>query len=280
MKKSILPLFVALFSLNAFAENRGGDTTKIKWNTSTRVWIFHEKPSVQSDSLSHQRQKPSKKEFIHWAGLDLGVCMLSTIDNKLKISAETDSALMNNFLDLNYSKSLFFSFNPLEKNFRLYRNYLNLVTGAGIEWNSYNFKRNITLNPDAPYISTSNTMIAPDSIKYQKNKLKVTYLKVPLLIELNTNSENPEKSFHISGGVEFAYKIASKTKQKYEINGYEVNTKRKDDYHLADFKYSGVVRIGYGNYFTLFANYGLSQVFENNNGPALFPLTMGVSIDF
>jgi hypothetical protein len=166
----------------------------------------------------------------------------------------------------------------MEKNIRLYKNYVNLVTGFGFEWNNYSFRKGITLNADAGYISVSNTMIN-DSIKYSKNKLVATYIKAPLLLELNTNSENPHKSFHISGGLEFAYKLGSKTKQVYEINGYQIQSKRRDDYHLAAFKYSSVVRIGYGDV-TLFANYGLSQLFEKDKGPNVYPLTAGITFSF
>jgi hypothetical protein len=279
MKKIIVFTIVTILSFGAFAQIKENDTTKIKWNSSTRIWIFHEKLKDKKDS-STEKHNYSKKDFVHWGGIDFGVCMFSTIDNKFILESESDISQVNNFLDLNYSKSLFFSLNAIEKNSRLYKNYLNLISGLGVEWNNYNFKRNITLDADAPYISKSNVIISPDSIKYFKNKLNITYLKLPLLIELNTNSENPKKSFHISAGFEFAYRINSSTKQKYEIDGYTIKSKRRDDYNLADFKYSSVVRIGYGNYFTLFGNYGLSQIFESNKGPAIFPFTAGISIDF
>jgi hypothetical protein len=279
MKKILLLAIVILSALGAYAQNKEGDTLKIKWRKS-KIWIFDEAPSAHADSIHKEKKAPNKKKFVHWGGFDIGVCMLSTYDNKLKLSDELDTTQLNTFLDLNYGKSLFFSLNPIEKNFRLYKNYLNIVTGLGIEWNSYNFKKNITLDPNAPYISSSNTTVAPDSVKYLKNKLHATYLKVPLLLEVNTNSKNPDKSFHIAGGIEVAYKIGSNTKQKYEINGQEYKTKLRDDYHLADFKYSTVVRAGYGSYCTVFVNYSLSQLFEKDNGPAVYPFTAGISIDF
>lgn len=296
MKKIILTALTAAFTLGAYAQsnesqkpdegkkesNTAKDTLKIKWKGS-RIWIFDEEIVVMGDTTPKKPHVPQKQEFVHWGGLDLGVSMLTTIDNKFKLPVTEDTAFMNNFLDLNYSKSLFVSFNPIEKNFRLYKNYLILATGLGIEWNSYNFKKNITLSPDAPTISTATSTIYPDSIKFSKNKLKVTYLKMPLLLQFNTNAQNPKRSFHIAGGIEAAYKIGSKTKQKYEINGYEVKSNRRDDYHLADFKYSSVVRIGYGDNFTLFVNYGLSELFEGNKSSDdmdLFPLTAGISLDF
>ena len=270
-------LIFNFFFLISFAQYKQYDTLKIKWKES-KIWIFEDKDIVKIDNA--KKEKKNKKNFTHWGGIDMGINMLTTAESKLKLPEEQDPTQMNNFLELNYSKSLFFSLNLLKKNIRLYKNYVNVVTGLGFEWNSYNFKNNITLAPNAPYISASTLIVIPDSIKFSKNKLKVAYIKAPLLLELNTNSENPDKSFHIAGGIEFAYKIGSKTKQVYEINGYEVRSKFKDDYHLADIKYSSVVRVGYGDYFTLFANYGLSQLFEKNKGTEVFPLTTGISITF
>lgn len=282
MRKIFLFAMAVLFTLGANAQEKENDTLKLKWKGS-RILIFDEIPTVKADSSKKEPEKFTKSDFVHWAGFDIGVSMLTTINNKFILSKEEDVSEMNNFLDINYSKSLFFSLNIIEKNIRLYKNYVILATGLGIEWNSYNFKKNITLNPDAPTISTSTSTIYPDSIKYLKNKLKITYLKMPLIVQLNSNSENPKKSFHFSGGIEVAYKIGSKTKQKYEINNYEIKSTRRDDYHLADLKYSSVFRIGYGDNLNLFVNYGLSELFEGNKGSDdtdLFPFTAGISIGF
>jgi hypothetical protein len=285
MKKIFLLTIAVISMLGASAQkdslkgnpNPKQDTMKIKWKSS-RIWIFDDpEVKVTVDTAKREPSKPKKKDFAHWGGVDLGLSMLTTIDNKLKLSDEIDTTQMNYFLDLDRGKSWFFSLNLFEKNIRLYKNNLNIVTGLGVEWNNYSFKKNITLNPEAAYISASNTIVN-DSLKYSKNKLVVTYVKAPLLLEFNTNSKNPKKSFHISGGMEFAYKLGSKTKQEYEIDGYKVRSKQRDDYHLADFKYSSVLRVGYGGV-TVFANYGLSQLFEKNNGPTLFPFTAGISFD-
>lgn len=297
MKKIFLLAAAAILTLGAFAQTeqpksgqpkqpgsdrKGNDTLKIKWKGS-RIWIFDEPIVINGDTLPKTPRKPQKKDFVHWGGLDLGVSMLTTIDNKFILPITEDTAHVNNFLDLNYSKSLFISLNPIEKSFRLYKNYVILATGLGLEWNSYNFKKNITLSPDAPTVSSATSSVYPDSIKFFRNKLKITYLKMPLLLQMNTNSENPKRSFHISGGIEVAYKLGSRTKQKYELNGYEIKSSQRDDYHLSDFKYASVFRIGYGDNFTMFMNYGLSELFEGNKSSDdmdLFPLTAGISIDF
>ena len=271
--------FVTLSGVEAFAQeqHKDDDTLKIRWKGS-RVWIFEDKAIAKIDSVKKDKKK--KDDFTHWGGVDFGVSMLTTAKNQLKLPQEQDTTQMNYFLDLNYGKSLFFSLNLLEKNIKLYKNYVNIVTGLGFEWNSYNFKNKITLAQNAPYISASNTSVAPDSVSYSKNKLKVAYIKAPLLLELNTNTNNSDKSFHIAGGIELGYKIGSRTKQVYELGGYDYKIKRKEDYSLADFKYSAVVRAGYGDYFTVFANYGLSELFAKDKGPQVFPLTAGISFTF
>lgn len=279
MKKIVSTIIAALICFSAISQEKG-DTLKIKWKDS-RIWIFDDPATVQKPAdTSKKEPKYSTKEFVHWAGLDLGVNMLTTRENQFSISEEVDSTYMNNFLELNYGKSIHFSFNFWEKGFKLYKRHLLLVTGMGLEWNNYNFKKNITLDPDAPYISASNTPVAPDSIKFSKNKLKVSYIKIPLLLELNTNSKDPHKSFHITGGLEFAYKLGSKTKQVYEINGYEYKIKQRDDFHLADLKYYSTLRVGYGDYFTVFAHYGLSELFTANKGPEVYPFTTGLTFNF
>ncbi|MBI3501088.1 MAG: outer membrane beta-barrel protein [Bacteroidetes bacterium] len=275
MKKIFLLAIIVLISANLFAQeskSKDDDTLKIKWKNS-RIWIFD--AETKKDTIKKEKKK--KQDFTHWGGFDFGVCMLSTAKNQFNIPEENDTTKMNYFLNLNYSKSFFFSLNLLEKNIRLYKNYVNVVTGLGFEWNSYNFKNKITLPPNASYISASNVTIAPDSITFKKNKLKVAYLKAPLLLEFNTNTNHAEKSFHIAGGVELAYKIGSRTKQVYEMHDNEYKIKRKEDFNLAPLKYSAVVRAGYGNYFTLFVNYSISQLFEKEKGPEVFPITAGIS---
>lgn len=280
MKSKITLLTIATLSaLSLCAQEKSGDTLKIKWKES-RIWIFDDvKPAADTAAAQKNKEEKKDKDFTHWAGIDIGVNTLTTVKNQFSLAQEDDSMQLNMFLDLNYSRSLYFSLNLFQKNIHLYKNYLNLVTGLGFEWNNYNFKQNITLDPDADYVSASNT-ITSDDIAYKKNKLKISYVKVPVLLEINTNNNDPKKSFHISGGLEFAYKMNSRTKQVYEINGNDFKIKRTDDYHLADLKYSSVLRIGYGDYFTVFGNYALSELFDKNKGPEVYPITAGIAFTF
>ena len=127
MKKTFLLAVIALASVKLFAQEnkeKEEDTLKIKWKNS-RIWIFDAEVKPKDTSSQKEKNEPAKKDFAHWGGIDFGMAMLTTVDNKLKLSQEQDSTSMNYFLDLNRGKSWFFSLNLMEKNIRLYKNYAN-----------------------------------------------------------------------------------------------------------------------------------------------------------
>ena len=151
-----------------------------------------------------------------------------------------------------------------------------------MEWNSYNFRKQISLDANAEYTNSGSVMLdTSTNVRYVKNQLKATYVKAPLLLQYNTNPTNPDKSFHIAVGTEFGYKIDSWTKQKLEKDDYVHKFKRHADYNISNFKYGLSVRAGYGR-FTVFTNYLYTPLFDEDKGPEtpVFPLTAGLSVNF
>ncbi len=281
MKKIILLTVSLIFVLGAYAQEKTkekNDTTRIKWGHS-KIWIFPDK-DFKADST--QKGKSKRGAFVHWGGFDLGICALTTADNQFQIPANEDIYNLNYFLDLRYNKSWYYSLNLLEKNFRVYKNQIYFITGLGMEWDSYNFRSNITLDPAAANTNASTTTLDTSSrVTYVTNQLKVAYLKTPILFEFNSNNTNAHKSFHLALGMELCYRVDSWTKQEYEINGYSHVVTRNDDYNLNALKYGLAVRAGYGG-LTLFANYAFSPLFEESKGPEkpIFPLSVGVALSY
>ncbi|MBL4658641.1 MAG: PorT family protein [Flavobacteriales bacterium] len=203
---------------------------------------------------------------IHWSGIDIGANGLLTPGN------ETTAPDGFEFLELNYGKSFSIGLNMLEKNIPLYQNHITLVTGLGVEFNHYAFKNNTSLQSNNDSIWAYEETV----VNFQKNKLKTTFLKVPLMLGFST-SEYSRKSFHLAAGVVLGYKLGSKLKQKYEFEGDKYTPKVKGDYNIQPFRYSATVRMGYGN-FSLFADYALSRMFEKNRGPELYPFSIGFTL--
>lgn len=245
-------------------EETASDTTRIKLGNKKYVII-----DDGDDENEHASKSDSthdyKDKFKHWQGIDLGVNGYLDYQNSLDIKGA-------DFLELNYSKSIQFGLNLLEKDFHLYKNYVNLVIGAGFDFNHYAFNNNTTIKADTNFIWGFNDSL----IDFKKNKLNVSYLKVPLMFEFNT-SKNPKRNFHIGVGGEVAYRIHAVTKQKYELDDKHYRIKQKDDFNLEPFRYSAMVRIGYNNV-TLFADYGLNRLFKKDQGPQVYPFTVGITL--
>ncbi len=228
------------------------------------ILLFAAPVMACKDSLSCKLNIDDSFKF--WQGLDIGV------NGYLNTKNSTATPETFPFLELDYARSRSFSWNVAQYNFHIYKNYINLVTGAGFEWNSYVFKQNVTLATDVNMISAMN-----DSIDFTKNKLKSTWVKAPLMIEFNTNKDE-NKSFHIAVGAEIGYNIfRNRQKQEYMYKGEEQKRKTKDDFNINPFRYSLVARVGFGRY-TLFANYGMSELFKANQGPQVYPFSMGINI--
>jgi hypothetical protein len=247
-------------------EETASDTTKIKLGNKKYMIIDDETKPEKKYSYKDSVRNHNNK-YKHWNGWEIGVNGFMDYKNSLDVPVGAT------FLELDYSKSLQFGLNLMEKDFHIYKNYINLVTGLGFDFNHYAFKNNISLMGDTTYLWATN-----DNVKYKKNKLNVSYLKAPLLLEINT-SKNPDKNFHIAGGIEFAYRIHSVAKQKFEANDKHIKVKQRDDFNLEPFRYSAVARIGYKNV-TIFANYGLNRLFQKNKGPQVYPFSIGATFAF
>lgn len=240
-------------------EKSGRDSTT--FNFKKKKFIIIDRDGVKT-SASHDDD-----EFHHWAGFAMGV-------NGWLSNGSFNLPKNENYMSLNYGKSLNFQVNAFERDFHIYKNYVNLVTGLGFEWSQYEFSNRTTLNPDSSF--TAGKIDSTGVGNYRKNRFKTTYVDVPLLLEFNTNSD-PDKAFHVALGVIGGYKLGSRTRQVIGLDGNDIKTVRKDDYNLNPIRVNAHLSLGYAKW-TFFADYALTPLFENGKGPALNPFTIGLRI--
>lgn len=250
-------------------EGKGGsdkDTTYMRFGKK-KVIIIEEKESHRSanETVTTDTIKITKKEKYKvkdiWQGIEFGFTGYMTKDNKAPV----------NFLELNYGKSWNFNINFCEHHLKLYKNYVALTTGLGLEFNRFWFTKKMALEPGADSLTGIFTRM-----DYKKNLLKSTYVTVPLLLEFNTNKK-ARKSFHLAFGIVGAYKLSSKTKQVFETNGKETEVKIYDDYNLNPFKVSATARLGYKR-FNVFGTYGLTELFNDKADVDLIPFSVGLTL--
>ncbi len=257
--KTLSILLISLLSVSLI--NAQKDTTKITIGKN-KILIINENDNdieIVTDS------NDNKKFEGHWGGIDLGINGYLNPEHSTKLNPE------DSYLELHTSKSWGIGINIIEKNIELHENNIGIVTGLGLDINNYRFNNKITLMSDSTQLYAESANIDID-----KNKLVATYLTVPLLIEFQFPVGKSNKRLFISAGGTGGLRIGSHTKQVYDTDGKKNKDKIKKDFYLSPFKYGLTLRAGYSG-LNLFVNYSLSTLFENNEGPELYPFCIGIS---
>ncbi|HBX49708.1 MAG: hypothetical protein A2275_16830 [Bacteroidetes bacterium RIFOXYA12_FULL_35_11] len=198
----------------------------------------------------------------HWTGVEFGLNTFMNSAGKLQLP---DTAKL---MELNTGKSWAFHWNILQVSPRIYKNKVGLVTGLGWNFNNYNFENQVVLNHDTSFI---RLMEDPTLNSYKKNKLSVSYLTIPLLIEVK-----PSRHFFFAIGAIGSLKLYSRQKITYSNNRVGID---KNDFYINPLKLDITARLG-TNLFTMFMNYSMTPLFEKNKGSEIIPLTVGLGINF
>lgn len=241
-----------------------GDTTKIRIGSKVFNVIEGEKRTHINITKDEEKSKRKYGSFNgHWAGLELGMNMFYDTDYSLY-----EGKNYGEFMDLITGKSIAVNLNFWETAFKNKRQNFGLVTGMGLNFMDYTFDQDLTIKKDA------DGLIIPDfNIENpKKSKLNVSYLTVPLMLELKTSLKQGGKNLYLAGGVIGGLNIGSHTKIKYNKD----KEKERRNFNINPFKYELTGRIGFGD-FCIFANYSMTSLFRDGKGPELYPLTIGIS---
>jgi hypothetical protein len=271
-----ISILTLLFSttLNAQVEK---DTTRLNLG-ETEVLIINTKKGkmiVDGEKLDTINAAPDKEDDYydddshegHWAGLDFGVTTLMNSNFKPSFPG-------NSFLENDPAKSYYWNINMVDHKFNIYKHYVGITTGFGVNFTQIGIKNNQILmdSPDSLYLFQDTVN------RYSKNKLRGTYLQIPLMLEFNTKA-NEEKSFYLATGLIGGVRVGSALIQKIDNDNSDNKLKTKGAYGLNPFKLDASVRMGYGDW-GIFANYALLPLFEKDKMVDAYPLTFGMSLNF
>lgn len=202
----------------------------------------------------------------HFSGIDFGFNTFMNIDYS-NYSAQ--------FMENDFFRSNSTYINVIQQSIGLQsnQNTLGLVTGVGLQLQSYRLNRNTTIRLD------EDGRVMPEFLFYdqnQKSKFSIVSLIVPLLAEFQVPVHHYENRYYISFGPYAALRLSSHTKIKYRVDQKE-KLKIPGDYSLQDFKYGIMLRTGY-RFINIFTTYELTPLFIENKGPKLHPFTVGVTL--
>jgi len=206
----------------------------------------------------------------HFAGVDFGLNTFLNSDYSGYSSSQTN--FMKN--DLIRSNSLFINF--LSQSFGLQnnRNTIGLITGLGLQLQSYRLDDNTTIEklPDGRIVP--KIMIFDNN---QKSKLSSVYLVAPVLVEFQFPIKHYANRFYFSTGFYGGLRVNTHTKIIYRVDKKKEKLKTPDDFSLNDFKYGLMARMGY-RWINIFATYDFTPLFKETLGPELTPLTFGITL--
>jgi len=232
---------------------------------SVRVNIGQRDYVISDDGVKIQKHDKQPKFNGHWAGFGLSVNGLLDQDHQIDYPEGAP------YLDINYNKSTGVSVNFFEQNVNLYNQHLGLVTGLGVTWNNYRFADNVVLTDTAGHLDGYFSEVPGYS--YQKSKLMMASLRIPLMLEYQTNGKMKTNSFHAGAGAVGCVRMWSHTKN--EIN--DAKTKNKGDFYVNPFIIQGMATIGWG-IINLYGTYSFTEMFRNGKGPTAYPWEVGITL--
>jgi hypothetical protein len=260
----------------------GNDTIRINTKkkkitiiTEAKKWVKLE-GEAREDSIAEAKRE-RKNELARWAGIDFGFNNFADADGNVNLSGD------NEFMELEGGKSRFFAINFMEQKYEFGTPYFGLLTGLGVEFVSYKFKNNMTLGYTSD--TTFALMTTPDSTGatsfiqregLDKNKLRQIGLRIPLLLEFNT-SKRKSRSFHLAVGAVGTLYFDTMYKQKFSVDGKRSKLREKGHFNLSPYRLAATARFGYGG-LNLFVEASLTELFEQGEGPELYPFNVGLTL--
>lgn len=271
-------------------DDDGNDTIRIELKHKVIRIISTEKLStiLSADSLSDDRRdarRDRRNAFTYWSGIEFGVNTFLTNDGRIGDGPKAGPLLLNNM------RSRWVSINFMEQKHEFGSHHAGMFWGLGLEFTGYHLSENVRL----AYNGDSTYAIPVENPQFSKNKIRQIGLRLPLMFEFNTkkaplpSTDEDWKAFHKNGGfsnkgnfhfaagVVGSWYFSTMYKQRYREGGENKKQRDNGTYNLLPYRVAARAQIGVGGW-NLFAEYGLTPLFEEGRAPEVAPLTVGLTL--
>lgn len=242
-----------------------GDNTKIEDEDSDKDsnWI----DALDGIDISFKKKKEELRDKkTRWVLFDLGFATYRSENSLPKPDGISP-------MEMDLMKSISWRLHLFNQRINVSNHRLNFIYGAGFTFNAFGFSNPVTLVPSSQEVIFE--IDDENGRNYNKNKLRATYLHIPVKLNFESNPYNKNNSLRINAG--FYGDILLKGKMVQKIN--KSKNKMKDDFNLNNFQYGLLGEIGYGAV-NFYGTYGLNGLFkeDKDNGYSVRPVTVGVKI--
>jgi hypothetical protein len=175
------------------------------------------------------------------------------------------------------TKSFAYTFNTyLCYDFPIKKSKFSFATGLGIHTSTtYLDKQRLALSDSG--VNGYDASFVTDTFGYKRYKFNTVYLQAPFELRYFSNKYNRNKGFKAAIGIQVGTFLGAHTKGLRSVDGTNIKDKMNTKRYVSPWNFAGTARIGYGN-FSIFGSYNITNVFKDNAGPALTPVTVGICL--
>ena len=255
--------------------SESGEAVREVENDTSLFRLFNLEDSLNdlNNQLETEAPKKDPGRMGHWKGSGFGTVMLTTRPEEHALGGmdllESPFGLQTG----NALSSWSIQVNPFEYRYPIIGDAFGITTGLGFDW--LRFK----VNPQTVLSRTEDgaLAVATDSVyNVSRNYLSLTYVRIPLLFSLRTQSD-PKAAFHLEAGVvggihlhnQYIRKYSdAESKYAYKVKGFGMNP----------LQLNARLALGYGE-FSVFTEVPFRPLWNESaigDNPRIYPMTIGV----
>ena len=206
----------------------------------------------------------------NWSGFEWGFNGVMDAANSMNMQGDL------RYFEINQARSWNLNINPFQYSLGFGTDKVGLVTGLGFEFNNYHFRNKNTITVENGTTVADYSYVDNPDMDVKRSSLNTVHLTLPVLVEVQIPTWNSSNRFFIAVGAIGGVRLGSKTKVVYEGNT-EGKRKIKDNFNMNAFRYGFTARIGFEDV-SIFANYYMTPLFEQNKGDEFHPFTVGLRL--
>lgn len=162
--------------------------------------------------------------------------------------------------------------------FPISKSNFSFAAGIGVGTSNIYFKDQLAvMNTSSSSIIFQNVDTLASADYYKKSKLATAYLEAPFELRYFGNKENRNKGFKAAIGMRVGLLVNAHSKNKNTLSGVSIVEKTNTKRYVQTWRFAPTFRIGWGN-FSLYGSYNISALFNNGQGPEVFPYSIGICV--
>ena len=160
--------------------------------------------------------------------------------------------------------------------FPIKKTKLSFAAGLGVNVNVVYLDQQVMTLNDTGALG-SQVRFIPDTNHYKRYKFVTTYLTAPFELRYFADQYNRNKGFKAAIGMEIGTLLGADTKALTSVDGTNEKLKTDTKRYVTTWNFAATARVGWGN-FSLFVSYNLTNVFRQNQGPTITPVSLGICL--